>query len=135
MRKSRSCGRGCGNDLSDVAMRLLTGCAAALLWAAAGAAASGATQPGGADPAPATADYIHWLEQRSMLYQAAQLATHYSGNALRWQHPPRSPPPPAPPPPRAPGPRAPAWFPPSPAPPTPASPGSSVLATLADERL
>jgi hypothetical protein len=38
-----------------MAMRLLTGCAAALLWAAVGAAASGATQPGGADPAPATA--------------------------------------------------------------------------------
>src|ERR1700733_8852398 len=112
-----------------MAMRLLTGCAAALLWAAAGAAPSGATQPGGADPEPATADYIHWLEQRSMLYQAAQLATHYSGNAIQWQHPYGTPQP------RAAVSRASFWSPPSPASTTPASPGSSVLATLADERL
>lgn len=77
----------------------------------------------------ATADYVHWLEQRSMLYQAAQLATRYSGSAIQWQHPYGKPQP------RAAVSRASVWFTAYPASTIVASPGSSVLATLADERL
>src|SRR5665213_2023820 len=36
---------------------------------------------------PNASTYIQWLEQRSMLYQADELARQYSGNSAQWQHP------------------------------------------------
>ena len=75
------------------------------------------------------AGYIHWLEQHSMLYQAAGLARRYSGNASQWQRPYGVPQP------RAASSRASVWFTAYPASTLAASPGASVLATLADERL
>jgi trehalose synthase len=64
-----------------------------------------------------------------MLHQAQLLARRYSGNALQWQHPYGKPQP------RAAVARASVWFTAYPASTIAASPGTSVLATLADERL
>src|ERR1700685_1957265 len=75
------------------------------------------------------AAYIQWLAQRSMLHQAQAVAQKYSGNAPQWQHPYGEPQP------RAAVARASVWFTAYPASTITASPGSSVLATLADERL
>jgi trehalose synthase len=75
------------------------------------------------------AGYIHWLEEHSMLHQAQALAQRYSGNSAQWQRPYGLPQP------RAASTRASVWFTAYPASTIAASPGSSVLATLADERL
>jgi trehalose synthase len=64
-----------------------------------------------------------------MLHQAAALARRYSGNSIQWQHPYGEPEP------RAAVARASVWFTAYPASTIAASPGTSVLATLADERL
>ncbi|MBV8741990.1 MAG: maltose alpha-D-glucosyltransferase [Sinobacteraceae bacterium] len=73
--------------------------------------------------------YAHWLEERSMLHQAAEVARQYSGQSVQWHHPyglPQT---------RAAVARASVWFTAYPASTIAASPGVSVLATLADERL
>ena len=64
-----------------------------------------------------------------MLHQAAALARRYSGNSIQWQHPYGEPQP------RAAVARASVWFTAYPASTIAASRGTSVLATLADERL
>ncbi|MFI4878265.1 MAG: maltose alpha-D-glucosyltransferase, partial [Steroidobacterales bacterium] len=64
-----------------------------------------------------------------MLHQAQLLARRYSGNSLQWQHPYGQPQP------RLAVSRASVWFTAYPASTIAASPGTSVLATLADERL
>ena len=82
--------------------------------------------------APASSDsaaYIQWLAERSMLHQAQELARQYSGNSNQWQHPYGTPQP------RAAVSRASVWFTAYPASTIAAAPGTSVLATLADERL
>src|SRR6266850_803456 len=114
-------------------MKPLWACLAALLFTASPALGAGLPQPA-ESPAgqPASADataYIHWLEERSMLHQAQVLAQRYSGNALQWQHPYGKPQP------RAAVSRASVWFTAYPASTIAAAPGTSVLATLADERL
>ncbi|MGH8220928.1 MAG: maltose alpha-D-glucosyltransferase [Steroidobacteraceae bacterium] len=76
-----------------------------------------------------SSQYIHWLEERSMLHQAALLARHYSGSSRQWQHPYGRPQP------RAATARASVWFTSYPASIIPAKPGESVLSTLSDERL
>ena len=86
------------------------------------------TSPAGA-PGSDDTSYIHWLEERSLLHQAQVVARQYSGNSVQWQHPYGKPQP------RAAVARASVWFTAYPASTIPASPGSSVLATLADERL
>ena len=64
-----------------------------------------------------------------MLHQAQVLARRYSGNSIQWQHPYGQPQP------RAAVARASVWFTAYPASTIAALPGTSVLATLADERL
>jgi trehalose synthase len=110
-----------------------------MLWAAAGALlASTALAAASAQPAEsltsssasARADsYIQWLDERSMLHQAGALARRYSGNSIQWRHPYGEPQP------RAAVTRASVWFTAYPASTIAVSPGTSVLATLADERL
>ena len=98
----------------------------ALLPAAAPAppAAESVTARTGAD-----GGYIRWLEERSMLHAAQQLARQYAGNSLQWRHPYGTPQP------RLAVSRASVWFTAYPASTIPASPGMSVLGTLADEQL
>ena len=103
-------------------------CLAALACAACpvlGADAGAATAP----PQLSGKAYIHWLEERSMLHQAQELARNYSGNSIQWQHPYGEPQP------RAAVARASVWFTAYPASTIPSSPGTSVLTTLADARL
>lgn len=64
-----------------------------------------------------------------MLHQAQELARQYSGNSNQWQHPYGTPQP------RAAVSRSSVWFTAYPASTIAAAPGTSVLATLADERL
>lgn len=64
-----------------------------------------------------------------MLHQAQLVARRYSGNSIQWQHPYGQPQP------RAAVSRASVWFTAYPASTIASSPGTSVLATLADERL
>jgi trehalose synthase len=71
---------------------------------------------------------IAWLEEHSMLRQAADLARPYSGSATLWQHPYGQPQP------RAAAARASVWFTAYPAS-TITAPGASVLRTLGDARL
>jgi trehalose synthase len=78
---------------------------------------------------PADSDYIHWLEERSMLHQAQALARHYSGHSEQWQRPYGMPQP------RAVSARASVWFTAYPASTIAAAPSASVLSTLADQRL
>jgi trehalose synthase len=84
------------------------------------------------DTPPGTADaaaYVRWLDAHSMLHQAAQVASLYSGNSNQWQHPygrPQT---------RAALARSSVWFTAYPASTIAAAPGKSVLSTLADERL
>jgi trehalose synthase len=78
---------------------------------------------------PEASTYIQWLEQRSMLYQADELARQYSGNSVQWRHAYGKPQP------RAAVARASVWFTAYPASTIPAVPGASVLTTLADKRL
>src|SRR5205807_4415175 len=90
--------------------------------------------PSSGEPAAAAASerassYIHWLEERSMLQQARVLARHYSGNSIQWQHPYGQPQP------HAAVARASVWFTAYPASTIAASPGTSVISTLAEERL
>jgi trehalose synthase len=83
----------------------------------------------GAGASTAASAYVRWLEERSMLRQAAEIAQRYSGNAVQWQHPyglPQT---------RAAVARSSVWFTAYPASTIAASSGQSVLATLADERL
>ena len=83
----------------------------------------------GEEPAAADAPaYIQWLEEHSMLHQAAGLARQYSASAAQWQRPYGLPQP------RAATSRASVWFTAYPAS-TIGPPGASVLRTLADERL
>ena len=114
-------------------MKRLWACLAALLYTASSAFGAGPPQPAespAGQPASADAtDYIHWLEERSMLHQAQVLAPRYSGNAVQWQHSYGKPQP------RAAVSRASVWFTAYPASTIAAAPGVSVLATLADERL
>lgn len=114
-------------------MKRLRTCLAALLYAASAALAAGLPQAGnGPAGQPESADattYIQWLEERSMLHQAQVLAQRYSGNALQWHHPYGQPQP------RAAVSRASVWFTAYPASTIAAAPGTSVLSTLADERL
>jgi trehalose synthase len=100
-------------------------CAAVPAFAAAQLVGNAAGEPQSAD----ATTYIQWLEERSMLHQAQELARRYSGNALQWQHPYGTPQP------RAAVARASVWFTAYPASTIAASSGASVLATLADERL
>ena len=72
--------------------------------------------------------YVDWLEERSMLRQAARLAVEYSGHAAQWRHPYGQPQP------RAASALASVWFTAYPAS-TITAPGRSVLATLGDTRL
>ncbi|HEY7964701.1 MAG TPA: maltose alpha-D-glucosyltransferase [Steroidobacteraceae bacterium] len=111
-------------------LKRLSLCLAASAYAAAAvhAAAPPAASPAAAPSAP-TRTYLHWLEERSMLHQAQLLARRYSGNSLQWQHPYGQPQP------RLAVSRASVWFTAYPASTIAASPGTSVLATLADERL
>jgi trehalose synthase len=108
-------------------------CLAALLYTASAAHGAGSPQLSESPaPQPAAADggsYIHWLEERSMLHQAQLVARRYSGNSIQWQHPYGQPQP------RAAVARASVWFTAYPASTIASSPGTSVLATLADERL
>lgn len=111
-------------------MKRLSLCLAASAYAAAAvhAAAPPAAAPAAAPGAP-TRSYLHWLEERSMLHQAQLLARRYSGNSLQWQHPYGQPQP------RLAVGHASVWFTAYPASTIAAAPGTSVLATLADERL
>ena len=108
----------------------LLGCALVLSACAAQPLPTTATA-GTARAAPGTesSTYIQWLEQRSMLHQAARLARRYSGSSLQWQHPYGEPRP------RQATARASIWFTSYPASIIPSAPGQSVLNTLADERL
>ena len=74
-------------------------------------------------------EYIHWLEEHSMLHQSQQLARRYAGNAAQWKHPYGRPQP------REATARSSVWFTAYPASTISASSDASVLATLADERL
>ncbi|HET9390060.1 MAG TPA: maltose alpha-D-glucosyltransferase [Steroidobacteraceae bacterium] len=114
-------------------MKYLWTCLAALLCTALPALGAGVSQPA---PSPAAEvmsaqgpAYIHWLEERSMLHQAQELARRYSGNSAQWQHPYGTPQP------RAAVAQASVWFTAYPASTIAAASGESVLATLADERL
>jgi trehalose synthase len=126
----------------DVSMKLLWTALAVLLCASGPAlAAEGrqaipapATQAPASKPAEASAPtqgaaYIRWLEDRSMLHQAQQLAETFAGSRAQWQHPYGTPQP------RAATARASVWFTAYPASTIAKSPGASVLDTLADERL
>src|SRR5579864_8807166 len=105
-------------------------CLAALACAACPVLGADAPQGATATRAPLSGKaYIHWLEQRSMLHQAQALARNYAGNSSQWQHPYGEPQP------RAAVARASVWFTAYPASTIAASRGTSVLATLADERL
>jgi len=111
---------------------------AALLATACSVMQAGAAQPAAADqsrgnvaeqPSAEGPAYIHWLEERSMLHQAAALARSYSGNSDQWQHPYGEPRP------RAAVELASVWFTAYAASTIPSAPGVSALATLGDERL
>ena len=93
------------------------------------AQAQPAPAPAAAPASTDSAAYIQWLVERSMLHQAQELARQYSGNSNQWQHPYGTPQP------RAAVSRASVWFTAYPASTIAAAPGTSVLATLADERL
>lgn len=113
-------------SLARVAPRV--GCALALC---AGIAAAGIAQAAGtraAQPISGDSQYIHWLEERSMLRHAQAVARRYSGNSSQWHHSYGEPEP------HAAVSRASVWFTAYPAA-TIADPGASVLQTLADERL
>ena len=91
-----------------------------------------ATHPAGSARKTPTAEpssYIHWLEERSMLHQAALLARKYSGSSIQWQHPYGKPRP------QAATARASVWFTAYPASTIPSKPGESVLSTLGSEQL
>jgi trehalose synthase len=114
-------------------MKRLCACLAALLYTAAAAFASGLPQaadgPAGQSESADATTYIRWLEERSMLHQAQLLAQRYSGDAVQWHHPygqPQT---------RAALSRASVWFTAYPTSTIAASAGTSVLSTLADERL
>src|SRR5262245_35424769 len=124
----------------DPLMKPLWMTLAAVLWTASSAFAADAPAPATAPTAqtaaqkpaeapPSAEGYIRWLEERSMLHQAQQLAQRYSGNAAQWQHPYGTPQP------RAATARASVWFTAYPASTIGKSSGASVLDTLADERL
>ena len=98
-----------------------TGLTALLLWILFSAAVY-------AQNPAAEADYIKWLEERSMLYQAQELARHYSGSGQMWQHPYALPQP------RAAAACASVWFTAYPAA-TITREGDSVLKTLSSEEL
>ena len=108
-------------------------CLAALPYLVSPAYAAGLGPSSGEPAAPAASErassYIHWLEERSMLQQARVLARHYSGNSIQWQHPYGQPQP------HAAVARASVWFTAYPASTIAASPGTSVISTLAEERL
>ena len=114
-------------------MKRLPTCLAALLYT--GSAVFGAQlaeapeRPAGQAVSADATSYVQWLEERSMLHQAQVLARSYSGNGAQWQHPYGTPQP------REAVSRASVWFTAYPASTIAASPGTSVLATLADERL
>ncbi|TLY67654.1 MAG: maltose alpha-D-glucosyltransferase, partial [Gammaproteobacteria bacterium] len=98
-------------------------CLAALPYLVSPAHGAGLGPSSGEPAAPAASErassYIHWLEERSMLQQARVLARHYSGQ----------------PQPHAAVARASVWFTAYPASTIAASPGTSVISTLAEERL
>ena len=50
------------------------------------AQATGSDQPTAPPSGEAGAEYIAWLESRSMLYQAHHLSDHVSGRHLQWRH-------------------------------------------------
>src|SRR5438132_1510329 len=108
-------------------------CLAALPYLVSPAHGAGLGPSSGEPAAPAASErassYIHWLEERSMLQQARVLARHYSGNSIQWQHPYGAPQP------HAAVARASVWFTAYPASTIAASPGTSVISTLAEERL
>src|ERR1700693_4151121 len=114
-------------------MKRLWACLAALPYTASPAFGAGLPQPAespAGQPASAEATaYIHWLEKRPLLPQAAVVGPHSWGTETQWQHPHGKPQP------RAAVSRASVWFTAYPASTIAASPGISVLATLADERL
>src|SRR5881398_1446349 len=108
-------------------------CLAALPYLLSPAYAAGLGPSSGEPVAPAVSErassYSHWLEERAMLQQARVLARHYSGNSIQWQHPYGQPQP------HAAVARASVWFTAYPASKIAASPGTSVISTLAEERL
>src|SRR5882762_2970714 len=115
---------------SDHERRLVLWAGALLLMCAlAPAIQAQPAQQHGAESAVVDAPaYIQWLEEHSMLHQAAGLARQYSASAVQWQRPYALPQP------RAAASRASVWFTAYPAS-TIGPPGASVLRTLADERL
>jgi trehalose synthase len=95
---------------------------------AAGALALALAVGAGAVIADDRAADIAWLEEHSMLHQAADLARQFSGSAALWRHPYGQPQP------RAAAARASVWFTAYPAS-TITAPGASVLRMLGDARL
>src|SRR6185312_8245302 len=131
--------RVCERPRETRSMKLLWTALAVLLCASGPALGAEARQaaPARATPVPAQkavdasastegSAYIKWLEERSMLHQAQQLAERYAGNPVQWQHPYGTPQP------RAATARASVWFTAYPASTIAKSPGASVLDTLAD---
>src|SRR5437764_10918042 len=108
-------------------------CLAALPYLVSPAHGAGLGPSSGEPAAPAASErassYIHWLEERSMLQQARVLARHYSGNSIQWEHPYGQPQP------HAAVARASVGSTAYPASTIAASPGTSVISTLAEERL
>ena len=119
--------RGCGRATLSILLgaTLVLGALQPTLAAQAHPAPAAAAAPANTD----SAAYIQWLAERSMLHEAQELARQYSGNSNQWQHPYGTPQP------RAAVSRASVWFTAYPASTIAAAPGTSVLATLADERL
>jgi len=107
---------------------MLAGVLGAALACRAGMVAASGGAGNAAAPTGGDASYVAWLEQRSMLSQAAALAAQYSGGAAQWRHPYGQPQP------RAASALASVWFTAYPAS-TITPPGSSVLGTLGDARL
>jgi trehalose synthase len=95
------------------------------MWLALLVAAAAACRTTGAAPQDT---YVHWLEQRSMLHQAEELARTYSGTGKLWAHPYANARP------RAASALSSVWFTAYPAA-TITRPGQSVLATLGDPEL
>jgi trehalose synthase len=112
-------------------MKLLCTCVVSFLCAASSALGWGqpVEKPAGQPLAVDGPAYIRWLEERSMLHQAKALAQRYSGHARQWRRPYGKPQP------GVAAARASVWFTAYPASTIASGPGTSVLATLADERL
>src|SRR5579883_2595760 len=65
---------------------LWVGCAIVLCTAIAAGGISKAAGASAAAPAPMESQYVQWLEARSMLRHAQEVARRYSGNSAQWHH-------------------------------------------------